>query len=731
MDINLDSALQTYIVEARDLLHQMEEALLVLENDPNDSDTVDSLFRGAHTIKGSAGLFGLTPIVSFTHGVEDLLDRVRDATLNIDSALIALLLACTDHICELVDVVAERSASLDAQAVQRENALRERLMTYQVSTPTSPDTWVRQSVIDDSAVRAANLDWHISLRFGEQVYRNGMDPFSFLRYLNTLGEILHIVTTTTAMPALPEMDPESCYLGFDIRFRSAQTFETINEAFDFVRDDCAVHILSPRASLSEFAALLGQLPESRDHAERLLVESGSLLPGELDSVQSQLPTQPSPSTDLELPADPVQLRGDSAPQATAREQKSRESRYVRVHADKLEELINLVGELVIAGAGAKLLASYNPESELRDATAAVAELVEKTLDCALRMRMVPIGDTFSRFQRVVRDVSKELGKDIELEISGGETELDKTVVERIGDPLMHLIRNALDHGIEAPAVRQANGKQARGRLRLNAFHDAGNIVVEIIDDGRGLDRERILEKGRERNLVPAGATPSDSDIYNLIFEPGFSTAEAVTNLSGRGVGMDVVKRNITALRGSIDLDSRSGEGTTVRIRLPLTLAIIDGFLVGVGEAFYVIPLERVQECMELTSAANDAARRCGYIDLRGEVLPLLFMHDYFSIEEAGAGSRRQNVVVVHHLSKKIGLVVDELMGEYQTVIKPLGKLFGALHGFGGSSILGNGAIALILDIPALLTRLSEDSRACVSKSTTTSESLSVSQGQRS
>ncbi len=716
MDINLDSALQTYIVEARELLQDMEKALLQLESDPTDSDTIDRIFRGAHTIKGSAGLFGLTPVVGFTHFVEDVLDRVRDGHVAIDRDLIALLLACTDHIAELVEVVAERGGSLDAPAMQREAGLRERLLAYQghsaaaaeaVAATPAPEGAVR---VLDGEPRVASPDWHISLRFGEDVFRNGMDPFSFLRYLNTLGEILSIATTAQGMPELAQMDPESCYLGFEIRFRSEQSQDAIAEVFDFVREDCAIRIIAPHGTLADYRELVEQLPEGEAAAGELLLAAGSLS----DSEWQQL-LEGAPQASVESPDSlPTVFEATAAVDTTvavvpqAREAKARENVYVRVHADKLDELINLVGELVIAGAGAKLLAKDTAEPELRDATAGVADLVEKTLDCALRMRMVPIGDTFSRFQRVVRDVSQELGKDIELTISGGDTELDKTVVERIGDPLMHLMRNAMDHGIEAPSVRLAAGKPAKGRLRLNAFHDAGNIILEIADDGAGLNRERILEKARERNLIPATVTPSDSEIYNLIFEPGFSTAAAVTNLSGRGVGMDVVKRNITALRGTIDLDSRPGQGTTIRIRLPLTLAIIHGFLVGVGEASYVVPLERVQECLELSPNAHDSARRCGYIDLRGQVLPLLFLRDYFAIE--GQIVRRQNVVVVHYLDKKIGLVVDELMGEYQTVIKPLGKLFGALHGIGGSSILGSGAVALILDIPALFTRLSEGDR---------------------
>jgi two-component system chemotaxis sensor kinase CheA len=366
-------------------------------------------------------------------------------------------------------------------------------------------------------------------------------------------------------------------------------------------------------------------------------------------------------------------------------------------------LINLVGELVIASAGASLLARSCQNDPLQEATSTVSGLVEEILDGALHLRMIPIGDTFNRFRRVVRDVSQELGKDIDLLISGAETELDKTVVEKIGDPLMHLLRNAMDHGIESADARRAAGKSAKGHLSLNAYHDSGSIVIEIADDGAGLNRERILEKAQERGLVPSGAVLTDQEIYNLIFEAGFSTAEAVTNLSGRGVGMDVVKRNITLLRGTVDLDSRPGQGTVVRIRLPLTLAIINGFLVGIDHATYVIPLDMVQECIELDEPQRQSSREQGYLDLRGEVLPLVDLRDHFSHE--GPAARRQNVVVVRYAEHKAGLVVDDLLGEFQTVIKPLGKLFGALRGISGSTILGSGAVALILDVPALLNQL--------------------------
>jgi two-component system chemotaxis sensor kinase CheA len=309
--------------------------------------------------------------------------------------------------------------------------------------------------------------------------------------------------------------------------------------------------------------------------------------------------------------------------------------------------------------------------------------------------MVKIGATFGRFQRVVHDVARELGKDIALQISGEDTELDKTVVEKIGDPLMHLVRNSMDHGIESAELRAARGKPAQGTLRLNAFHDSGSIVITVQDDGGGLQRERILAKAVERGLVEAGRHLSDSEVYALIFEPGFSTAEKVTNLSGRGVGLDVVKRNISALRGTVELSSEAGVGTTVTVRLPLTLAIIGGFLVGVGKSVFAIPLDMIEECV-----AYSAEPGHDYTNLRGEVLPFIRLRRLFSVP--GAPARGENIVVLKHAEQKAGLVVDTLLGEFQTVIKPLGRMFGQVKCISGSTILGSGDVALILDVPALV-----------------------------
>jgi two-component system chemotaxis sensor kinase CheA len=320
--------------------------------------------------------------------------------------------------------------------------------------------------------------------------------------------------------------------------------------------------------------------------------------------------------------------------------------------------------------------------------------------------MVPIGETFNRFQRVVRDVSKELGKEIELVISGADTELDKMVVEKMGDPLMHLIRNSLDHGLETPEQRVAAGKKAQGKISLNAYHDSGSIVIEIVDDGMGLDKKQLLVKALEKNLIEEGHVLSDNEINNLIFHPGFSTKDSVSNISGRGVGMDVVKRNILSLRGTIDLESEEGVGTLVRIRLPLTLAIIDGFQVGVRDDSYVVPLDMVIECVEYSSEKGDQGNidiNNNYFNLRGEVLPLVKLKDHFNYATLENDKEiRANIVVVHYAGRKAGLVVDELMGEFQTVIKPLGKLFSEIKGIGGSTILGNGEVALILDVQQLV-----------------------------
>lgn len=708
MSLDLSEALQTFYAESRGLLQEMEEALLRLEGSPDDAEAINAVFRAAHTIKGSSGLFGLDDIVAFTHKAENLLDRVRNNELPLTEELIGLLLACRDHIERLIDIASDNT-EMDNDTREQGGALAARLGQCMGEAEVSLPVETESPLESVGGGQMAGDVWHISVRFGQDVLKNGMDPLSFIRYLATVGEIRHLTTLDDALPAAAGMDPECCYLGFEISLKSEADKARIESVFEFVRDDCQLRILAPGSRAADFINLITALPEDKSRLGEMLVACGAVTQRELDEslaaqeCESARQKNVQPLGEILVKRQIVQPELVDAAlnkQKEVRLRQSQEARFIRVHADKLDELINLVGELVIAGAGAGLLAQRQGDGAMQEATALMSRLVDEIRDGALRLRMVPIGETFSRFQRVVRDVSKELGKDIELVITGAETELDKSVVEKIGDPLTHLVRNSMDHGIESAEVRAASGKPVKGKLRLNAYHDSGSIVIEVGDDGGGLNKDRILEKAIERGIVGPNQSLSDREIYNLIFEAGFSTADQVSNLSGRGVGMDVVRRNIEALRGMVELDSTPGEGTTVRIRLPLTLAIIDGFLVGVGDAAYVVPLEMVLECVELSDADRQALAHRAYVNLRGEVLPFVRLRDHFEV--AGKGSRRENIVVVQYGGHKAGLVVDQLMGEFQTVIKPLGGMFSRVKGISGSTILGTGEVALILDVPSLV-----------------------------
>ncbi|HSI57272.1 MAG TPA: chemotaxis protein CheA, partial [Ideonella sp.] len=594
--MNLDQALQTFIVEARELLDDMEDALLKVASEEDPSESINAIFRAAHTIKGSAGLFGLDTVVAFTHVAESLLDEVRAGQVALGETLIEVLLASRDHIAGLIDAVdAGRDTANDELAPQGE-VLKERLRQHMASSAgpavaAEPAKALAASAAQPAAERAgAATDganhWHLSLRFGASVLKNGMDPLSFIRYLGTLGTIDHIVTLPDALPDLDALDPESCYLGFEIAFTSSADKATIENVFEFVIDDCAVRILPPHSRVEQYIELIAKLPEEPARLGEILVRCGGLTERELQAaLQTQQDAQAAQAPEQKIGAiladqgsvAPVVIAAALAKQKQVKEAKAQESQSIRVDADKLDHLINLVGELIIASAGANLLSRRIGSAELQERHSTLSGLVEEVRDSALQLRMVKIGATFNRFQRVVHDVSREIGKDIGLVVRGEDTELDKTVVEKIGDPLTHLVRNAIDHGIDSPELRQARGKPARGTVTLNAYHDSGSIVIEVSDDGGGLNRDRILAKALERGLIEPGRALSDGEVYDLVFEPGFSTADQVTNLSGRGVGMDVVKRNITALRGSVNIASEAGLGTTVTVRLPLTLAIINGF----------------------------------------------------------------------------------------------------------------------------------------------------------
>jgi two-component system chemotaxis sensor kinase CheA len=713
----MDELQQAFVQESGEQLEQLEDTLLLLEKNPDDAEAINTLFRSAHTIKGAAGVVECDYIVSFTHVVENLLDQLREGNLTVTPDMIALLLRCKDQMGALLDVFANEQGRPSDELISQGEKLIRQLKTY-LPGGNEPETLPAQESQKLESVGGGVMDndsWHISVRFASHVLKNGMDPLSFLRYLATLGEIAHLETLFDSMPAAEEMDPEACYLGFEIDLKSSAGKADIERVFDFVRDDCVLRILPPDSKLAEYIQLIKDLPEDTMRLGEILVKAGALTNEEL-SEGLRLQDLSTKGVELEegeaAPAAPhlgsilvdkkvVQkevVEAAAAKQTQVSEKKAQDAKLIRVQAEKLDILIDLVGELVIAGASGALMAQKSGQSNLVEGYSLISRLVEEIRNSALQLRMVQIGETFNRFHRVVRDTSRELNKEIELVINGGETELDKSVVEKIGDPLMHLVRNAMDHGLEKPDARVAKGKPARGQVVFNAYHDSGSIVIEVADDGNGLNRDKILKKATERGLVGPTQILSDAEIYKLVFEPGFSTADQVTNLSGRGVGMDVVKRNIEGLRGTVDVESQPNVGSTFRIRLPLTLAIIDGFLVGVGKASYIIPLDFVVECMELD--AKDTTGR-DYLNLRGEVLPFLRLREMFEVQDETT-SRRQNIVVIQYAGQKAGLVVDHLMGEFQTVIKPLGQLFQNVQGISGSTILGTGEVALILDVQSLV-----------------------------
>lgn len=625
MASDLESLRQTFFTEAGELLTQLESGLLALADRRPDADAVNSLFRAAHTLKGSAGLFGLQSVVAFAHVVEGLLETLRNAPDSMTEAHRKLLLSGHDELARMLELCG-RGETPTADAAL--------LVAFGGHGPAGA------APKKEAAAAAGPVSrWKLSIKLAASVLRDGMDPLTFLRYLQRLGTVEQLVTDFSALPTGDSFDPESSYLSFALELSTAAAKETIEEVFEFVREGSEISV------------------------EKV--------------------TKPVAVAE----AEPVV----AAPAAAVVQQ-------LKVSAPRLDGLVDLIGELVLASATAHVAAQRSKDAATGEALAAVDALVAQLRDAALGLRMVPIGDTFARFHRVVREVSQKLGKDVELELKGGDTELDKAMVEQLFDPLLHIVRNALDHGVEGPEVRKAQGKSPKGKLTLEASHDAGQVLIRISDDGGGLKRERLLSIARKKGLIAANAQLTDAEIVDLIFLPGFSSAEAVTELSGRGVGMDVVRRAVTKLRDSIDVQSTEGEGTTLRMRLPLTLAIIDGFLVEAGGCPWVLPLKQVTECLSLGDVLESELHQ--RLDVRGELVPFLRLRDVYQLD--GPKPSRESVLLVQHGEQRVGVVVDRLIGAWQTVIKPLGKIFQQLEGVGGSTVLGTGEVAFIIDVPRLV-----------------------------
>ena len=680
----LAAAREGFLDEARDMLSQFETALLTLDDDPHDSEALNCAFRAAHTIKGTAGLFGCDRVVAFTHNVETLLEELRSGAFGLSDDAMSLLLQGRDQIEALLGDV--NAATGDPSLAERSQALSNAILTLLGGGQAHPTAAADAPATAPTASEGDRL-WRVQAKFGIDALRNGLDPLSFLNYMASQGRIVHIHALLDAVPPLQDLDPEACHLGFRATYAAQCNRADIEAIFEFAADDCVLDIveIAPAAQGAAPTDQASTTPAAKpDSPDRGQAEQASLLPVDQRGTQGD------------------RRKGQA-------DRRSDEARFVRVQADKLDRLIDLVGELVIASSGALLVAHQEGSNAFTEAAQRIQALVESTRDGALALRMAPIGETFARFHRVVRDVSKTLGKQVDLQITGADTELDKSMVDVIADPLMHLVRNCLDHGLETPADRLAAGKPERGTLALHAYHEGGQIVIEVSDDGRGLNRELILRKARERGIVSPDQVLSEHELDQLICAPGFSTAEQITDISGRGVGMDVVKRSIESLRGQMQLASEWGKGTTTQIRLPLTLAIIDGFLTSVGNVYYVLPMEIVSECIDVPvdCSANPEAG-VGYFNLRGEVLPYFDLSRLHKVRTQPTG--RRSLVVVRDSQTTVGLVVDKLHGEHQTVIKPLSSLFSHLRAIAGSTILGSGDVALVVDVPALVSHAVEATR---------------------
>ncbi|TPH19261.1 chemotaxis protein CheA [Litorilituus lipolyticus] len=712
--MSLDAALETFYAEAKEHLESMEHILLQLDEGEYNDETLNDIFRSAHTIKGSAGIFALEHIVEFTHVIENVLDRARENEITIETKLVNLLFQCRDHIQALVKTSSEEFNDNISLQESGANLLTQLSPWINEQEPSSTQNEAEEKL---PAINQENLTqqkcWHISLRLSSDCLKNGMDPISFITFLSGLGEIKHIETITDNFPSINNYDAETLYFAYEISLSTDADLATIENTFMFVQDDSDITILSPEATVDDYLALIDALPEDNQRLRDVFIKCGSLTEQTLAQAhknKEEIEALNSKSQRDEVPPQPKALletlkNSDLQQQKSTNERKS--NKQIRIDSDRLDNLINLIGELVINQQRIDLLASTSKNPDLLEAVDDFEGFTEQIRDAALKLRMVQIGGIFQRFKRVVRDTAQELNKEIELHIEGAETELDRLMVEKLGDPLTHIIRNAMDHGLEPVEQRVSVGKQSTGQLKLAAYHEAGHVVIAISDDGKGIDIEVIRRKAIEKNIISAEMKLTDNELFHLIFHPGFSTASTVTNLSGRGVGMDVVKRNVESLQGSIEINSTLGKGSEFKIRLPLTLAIIDGFHVQSQDTHFIIPQTTITECIDLTSHQHIEGRHC--IDLRGEMIPFLNISEIFMLNGQPNQKMpnkksipREELVIVQFGNDIAGIAVDRLYGEIQTVVKPLGPIFNSLKGIGGSTLLGNGDIAFILDIPQLI-----------------------------
>ncbi|WP_063692295.1 chemotaxis protein CheA [Bradyrhizobium stylosanthis] len=672
--------------EANELFEVLEGALLDLGQRPDDRELVDSAFRALHTIKGSGAMFGFDKVASFTHEFETAFDRVRKGEIKPTQELISVALAAKDYIRALIEDP-QSTDDIIGEAILDD--LRRFVSSDQPAAPLEAIAEVPPPAPADSK----QAGWHLYLEFESHILRNGSNPLDLLEDLCKLGPCF-VVPVTDGIPFLDEMEPEDCYLKWDVKLHAACGKDAIDDVFMFVSDEMKL-TLSPLEQVEAPAPMpLFQLldeepaPETEIPAPVLEAVAAPVAAQPVAKAESKSESKPEPKHEAK-PEPKPEAKRDERGIAT-----------VRVQAERLDELMDRVGELVIAQARLSQLAASGSDLSIKIIAEEIERLASSLRDTTMGARMVPIGSLFGRFRRLVHDLSRDLSKPVEFVTSGEDTELDKTMIECLADPLVHLIRNAIDHGIEDTATRAANGKTEQGRIELAAVHSGAQVLVTVKDNGGGLNTARIRAKAEEQGLIAAGAVLSDHEIHQFLFHPGFSTAQTISALSGRGVGMDVVKRTIENMRGSIDLTTRPGQGTTVTLRLPLTLAIIEGLLIRVGEGRYIIPLSAVEECVELT-AEDERSRGRNFLNVRGNLVPFLRLRQLLTA--SGSPDKHQKTIIISTGETRVGLVADQIIGNHQTVIKSLSKLHSDVTIFSGATILGDGTAALILDVAQLVT----------------------------
>jgi len=669
VSIDLSQFKQTFIEESLEGLDIMESSLLNLDVGEADPEVINTIFRAAHSIKGGSGTFGFNDIASFTHVLETLLDQMRAGERDVTTPAIEALLASVDCLRDMINALQDEG-SYDEERVASVQKELEKMLDNEASNSQTTESAATIAPPEDELPTATG--WLIKFSPHPDMLRTGNDPVLMFRELEGLGS-LEVKADIEALPGFEDHLAEDAYLSWEIKLTTDATEDQVQEIFSWVDDECDLEITAIRPDIEPAAVV--------ETAAQVVEEVKETAP------QKEPPVAKKP--------------------AAKRSAKSTEATSIRVGTDKVDALINLVGELVITQSMLSQLGEEFDMSKLEKLRNGLAQLERNTREMqenVLRIRMLPISFSFNRFPRLVHDLTQKMGKKVSLKMSGEQTELDKTVMEKIGDPLVHLVRNALDHGIESPEDRIAAGKDPVGTLQLNAYHKGGNIIIEISDDGAGINKQRVLEKAVQSGIInsPSDIT-EDAQIFDLIFAPGFSTADVVSDVSGRGVGMDVVKKNIKALGGGIEIASREGVGSTFSIRLPLTLAILDGQLVRVGEEVYIIPLISIVESLQITKqAVNRLAGRAEVYRLRDDYISIIRLYNLFGSKPDSTDLEKGLLVVVEGDGQKVGLFVDDLLGQQQVVIKSLESNFKQVEGVSGATILGDGTVALIMDIGGLI-----------------------------